>query len=98
MRDAEHYRTVGSGHSFTPVARTDATLFSFENLGGITDINPQTNQASLLAGMHLKNLKGPLTETGLSLINQGDIDQQTIAGAVSTSTHGTGIQFGSFAD
>ncbi|MGI9254360.1 MAG: FAD-binding protein, partial [Thermomicrobiales bacterium] len=100
VRDAakrrETIRAAGSGHSFSPVCETSGTLIDLTGIAGIERIDPETGAATVLAGTKLHALGGPLLEAGRALANQGDIDRQAIAGAVSTGTHGTGRRFGSF--
>jgi len=83
-------RTVGSGHSFSPLVPTDETMLSVVRLQGLLDANASTQQATLAGGTSLKAI-GPLLDAQQqALINMPDIDQQSIAGAISTATHGTG--------
>lgn len=84
-------RVVGAGHSFTPLVSTDATLLSLDGLSGVDQVNTGFAQASIWAGTRLFNLGQYLEPMQQSLMQQGDIDQQSLAGAVSTGTHGTGV-------
>lgn len=88
-------RVVGAGHSFSPVVATDQTLVSLARLRGLAEVDRDAHAATVLAGTTIRELGGLLGHHGLALENQGDIDAQSIAGAVSTGTHGTGIAFGS---
>lgn len=91
-------RAVGSGHSFTPLCATDATVISLEALRGIvgTDADAAGGPTvTVWAGTRLHELGGPLHAAGFGLANMGDIDRQALAGAVSTGTHGTGRTLGS---
>ncbi|MGK2739662.1 D-arabinono-1,4-lactone oxidase [Tepidicaulis sp. LMO-SS28] len=83
-------RAAGAGHSFTPVAQTGGTLFSLRRMSGIERTDRQTARACIKAGTSIRALGPLLHEQGLGLLNQGDIDAQSIAGAVGTGTHGTG--------
>ena len=96
-RDGRHVRVVGSGHSFTPLVRSDDVLMSLDNLQGIQSVDAESGVVSVLGGTKLKLLGDSLLAHGLAQENLGDIDVQSIAGAVSTGTHGTGISFGSLA-
>jgi FAD/FMN-containing dehydrogenase len=87
-------RIVGSGHSFTPICATDDTLISLDNLAGVESADRRTYEAWVRAGTKIHDLGDPLWDAGLSLPNQGDVDVQSIAGAVSTGTHGTGETLG----
>lgn len=88
-------RVAGSGHSFTPLVPTDQLLLSLDRLAGVVDHDPETQRATVWAGTKIHALGPALHARGLALLNQGDIDRQTIAGAVSTGTHGTGAALGS---
>ena len=96
-RDERHVRVVGAGHSFTPIAQTDDILLSLENLQGVTNVNVEQNTVTVHGGTWLKNLGDDLFKRGLAQENLGDINVQSIAGAISTGTHGTGIAYGSLA-
>lgn len=89
-------RVVGAGHSFSPVVVTEDTLVSLDDLAGIVDHDTATQQATIWAGTRLHALGEPLWERGQAFANQGDIDKQSLGGAVGTSTHGTGVALGSF--
>jgi len=94
---AAKVRVVGTGHSFMPLCATDGLLLSLSQLEGEIEIADDRQSAWFPAGMAIGKLTAALWEMGLSLINQGDIDKQAIAGAVSTATHGTGRTLGSLA-
>jgi FAD-linked oxidoreductase len=87
-------RVVGSGHSFTPLVRTDGVIMSLDNYSGVVQVDYANNQATVLAGTKLKKLGEDLFRCGLAQPNLGDIDVQSIAGAISTGTHGTGVTLG----
>lgn len=88
-------RVAGSGHSFSPLVATDGTLVSLDRLSGVVGVDPLAAQATVRAGTLVRDLGPPLASYGLALHNQGDIDAQTLAGAIATGTHGTGITLGS---
>ena len=83
-------KAVGSGHSFTSAAATDGRMIRLENLSGISHVDRETCQVTVGAGTLLSDLNSLLHSEGLALANLGDIAYQTVAGAISTSTHGTG--------
>jgi L-gulono-1,4-lactone dehydrogenase len=88
-------RTVsvaGSGHSFTETALTDGTMVRIEALAGVIDADPGSGLVKVAAGTVLADLNEELARLGLAMENLGDIDRQTIAGAISTGTHGTGAR------
>lgn len=92
-------KAVGAGHSFTGVAVTDGVLVSLDNICGVESVRqtPEGPVATVLAGTRLRSLNEQLWERGLAMINLGDIDVQSIAGALGTGTHGTGARFGGLA-
>ncbi len=89
-------RVVGSGHSFTPLCVTNGTLITLDGLQGVVAVDQATQTARIRAGTKITQLGEPLLQAGVALANQGDIDYQALAGAVSTGTHGTGVAYGSF--
>jgi FAD-linked oxidoreductase len=93
----EVLRVVGGGHSFSPVVPTNQVLTSLKNISGIIHHDKTTNIATIGAGSHLYNLTPEMHQQGLAFVNQGDVDKQSLGGAVSTSTHGTGKALTSFA-
>src|SRR5262245_48480182 len=86
---------VGSRHSFTPIVETSDLLIQVEGVNGVLSRNAEQRTADVLAGTTIKQMGGELWDVGLSMKNQGDIDAQTIVGAIATGTHGSGIEFGS---
>ena len=86
-------RCVGAGHSFTDTAATDGVLMSLDAHAGIDEVDEVTGRVVVRAGTRLRDLNAALREHGLALPNLGDIDRQSIAGAIATSTHGTGIGY-----
>ena len=83
-------KAVGSGHSFTSAAATNGRMIRLENLSGILHIDHASCQVTVGAGTRLSDLNMLLHAEGLALANLGDIAYQTVAGAISTATHGTG--------
>jgi L-gulonolactone oxidase len=81
---------AGSGHSFTEAALTDGTMVDLSALSGVIDADPSTGLVKVAGGTVLADLNEALYGLGLAMENLGDIDRQTIAGAISTGTHGTG--------
>ncbi|WP_266065092.1 D-arabinono-1,4-lactone oxidase [Brucella intermedia] len=95
IKDRWSVRVSGSGHSFTPIVETAGLLVDLSGLSGVIRADESTWQAEVWAGSTIASLGAPLWEKGLSLANQGDIDVQSIAGAVATGTKGSGKDFGS---
>ncbi len=86
-------RVAGSGHSFTDAACTHGTLLRLERLNRIIDVDRATGRVRAEAGIVIGELGAELDRHGLAMENVGDIDVQTLAGAISTGTHGTGARF-----
>lgn len=84
-------RVIGAGHSFTPLVATDGVLLNLDELSGVTHV--EGHDVTLRAGTRLRDIGTLLAPWGLALPNMGDIDSQSVAGAVSTGTHGTGLDF-----
>lgn len=89
-------RVVGAGHSFTPAAATNGVQVSLDNFDQLESITPIPDSdgeclVTVGAGIRLHTLNALLAENGLAMPNLGDIDQQSIAGALGTGTHGTGL-------
>ena len=81
---------AGSGHSFTEAAMTDGCMLRIEALNRVLDADRETGLVRVEGGMVLADLNRELDRLGLAMENLGDIDRQTISGAISTATHGTG--------
>jgi len=90
-RDAS-VRVVGAGHSFGDIALTDGLMLSLERLASVLDVDRSAGLARVQAGITIHELSRQLDAHDLALENLGDIDSQSIAGAISTATHGTGAR------
>lgn len=88
-------RMVGSGHSFTGAAVTDGLMLRPDRLLGVRAVDRDAMTVTVLAGTPLHLLNERLEQLGLALHNLGDIDRQTVAGAIATGTHGTGGRWAS---
>ncbi|MFI2375582.1 D-arabinono-1,4-lactone oxidase [Streptomyces sp. NPDC018964] len=88
--DGMPVKAVGTGHSFTSIAATDGLLIHPRLLTGIRHVDRAAGTVTVEAGTPLRRLNVALAREGLSLTNMGDIMEQTVAGATSTGTHGTG--------
>lgn len=89
-------RVTGAAHSFSPVAMPEQSALTLHNLRGLISIYKEQGLATFYAGTYLHEVGPLLAQYGLALSNMGDIQQQTLAGAISTGTHGTGLTLGSF--
>ncbi|MFJ9853834.1 D-arabinono-1,4-lactone oxidase [Streptomyces sp. NPDC101150] len=90
-------KAAGTGHSFTAAAATDGLLIRPDRLTGIRAVDREAGTVTVAAGTPLKRLNETLAAHGLSLTNMGDIMEQTVSGATSTGTHGTGRDSASLA-
>lgn len=84
-------KTVGAGHSFTDIACTDDVLVMLDRYKAVLSVDVERYQVTVQAGIALFELNEALDARGLAMPNLGDIAYQSIAGAISTSTHGTGL-------
>ena len=94
-RDGLRVRAIGSGHSFTGVAVAPDVQVRPDAMDGLIAVDRATGLVTVQAGIPLHRLNPLLAEHGLAMEVLGDIDRQTIAGAISTGTHGSGERFGS---
>ena len=90
-------KPIGAGHSFTGIAVAPGVQLDLTDLAGLTSIDAGTGLVTLAAGTRLRDASALLHEHGLAFENLGDIDVQSISGAVSTGTHGTGRAYGGLA-
>ncbi|PJJ71490.1 FAD-linked oxidoreductase [Diaminobutyricimonas aerilata] len=93
-RDGRRVRAVGSGHSFSAVAVAPDIRLDTSRLTGLVAVDVHARRARFRAGTTLHDVAESLTSYGLAMPNLGDIDGQTLAGAISTGTHGTGLAWG----
>jgi L-gulono-1,4-lactone dehydrogenase len=96
-RDGLTVRMTGSGHSFTAVAATSGVMLDPGGLRAVRSVDEETGQVTVEAGCRLRDLNEALYARGLALANMGDIQEQTVAGAIQTGTHGTGRDLGGIA-
>ncbi|MDP9884616.1 FAD/FMN-containing dehydrogenase [Sinomonas atrocyanea] len=96
IREGLPVRAVGAGHSFTPLVQTGGVQLDLSAVSGVTGTDTGRRRARALGGTPVHAFGDPLWEQGLALSNQGDIDKQSISGAIATGTHGSGIELGSF--
>ncbi len=89
-REGLTVKAVGAGHSFTAIAATDGLCLSLHRMDRVLDHDSATGLVRVQAGISLHDLNPRLKALGLALPNLGDVDPQSVAGAISTGTHGTG--------
>lgn len=95
--DGRKVKPVGSGHSFTATAATDGVQVRLDRISGLREVDRDTGRVTVHGGTPLHELNPMLAANGLAMSNLGDIDRQTITGATSTGTHGTGEKLGGLA-
>ncbi|TPX48198.1 hypothetical protein SeLEV6574_g02178 [Synchytrium endobioticum] len=87
-------RVVGTGHSPSDIACTSGILLSLDGMNKVLKVDTEQNEITVQAGMKLWELNEVLHKLGWAFPNLGSITEQSIAGAISTATHGTGLNFG----
>jgi L-gulono-1,4-lactone dehydrogenase len=95
--NGERVKVVGAGHSFTAIALTDGHLVSLDNYQQILRTDAVSGRVTVQSGIKLHRLNEELDRRGLAMPNLGDIDRQSISGAISTATHGTARDLGGIA-
>ncbi|NGO73809.1 D-arabinono-1,4-lactone oxidase [Streptomyces boncukensis] len=95
--DGLRVKAAGTGHSFTAAAVTEGVLIRPEHLTGVRSLDRAAGTVTAAAGTPLRTLNAALAAEGLSLTNMGDVVEQTVSGAISTGTHGTGRDSASLA-
>lgn len=95
VASANKVRVAGAGHSFMPLCETNGLLLSLDQFEGDIEVSADGAHVWAPAGWSLAKLTAALWARGLSLINQGDVNPQALAGAIGTGTHGTGEKLGS---
>ncbi len=93
-RTGKTVKVVGAGHSFTDIACTDGVMVSLDDYGEVLNVDKANGTITVQAGIRLRDLNEALAREGLGMSNLGDIAYQSIAGSISTATHGTGRNFG----
>jgi len=94
VRTAAKVRATGAGHSFMPLCASDELILNLDALPGRITVAPDRQTARIPAGWSIKRLTAALWDEGLALANQGDVNPQSLAGAMATGTHGTGVDLG----
>jgi FAD/FMN-containing dehydrogenase len=98
VQKSRKIRVLGTGHSFNACVATSDTLLHSDALTRVLHLDPVKKQVKVEAGIKLKDLNILLWQNGLAFPSLGDIAEQAMGGLVSTGTHGTGLQWGSFSD
>lgn len=95
VRSAHKLRVTGAGHSFMPLCESGELIINLEDMAGTMRIAADRRTANIPAGWSIRRLTAALYNEGLALANQGDVNPQSLAGAMATGTHGTGTDLGS---
>jgi FAD-linked oxidoreductase len=90
-------KAVGAGHSFTGCSVPEQVMIRMDGLSSIIHADKESGLVTVGAGTGLRKLNAGLAAFDLAIANLGDIDKQTISGAISTGTHGTGARLGGLA-
>lgn len=93
-RDGLGVRAAGTGHSFNPLACTDGILLDLSRFAGVTEIDRQAGTVTVKPGTTLRQVNAALDREGMALPNIGSLVDQTVAGAMSTGNHGSGMAHG----
>jgi D-arabinono-1,4-lactone oxidase len=86
--------TVGCGHSPSSITCTSSWMMNLDNFRRILSFDKETGLVSVEAGIRLWQLNEALERVGLAVSNLGSIDEQSIAGLISTGTHGSSLSHG----
>ena len=93
----QRVKPIGAGHSFTAIGKPTGVQLVLDNMTGLRSVDRETGIVTVEAGTRLHRLNELLAGEGLAMTNLGDIEVQSISGAVSTGTHGTGSRYGGIA-
>ena len=90
-------KVVGRGRSASAIGQPVGTMLTLEHLTGLVRVDPDNLTATFLAGTTVREANRLLGHYNLAFTNLGRLDEQTLAGAISTGFHGTGLSYGIFA-
>lgn len=90
-------KAVGAGHSFSAIAEAPGVLVNLDGIAGVVGVDVESRTVTVGAGTRLRAVPALVAQWGWAMENLGDIDTQSVAGAISTGTHGTGARFGGIA-
>ncbi|MDO5617227.1 D-arabinono-1,4-lactone oxidase [Kocuria sp.] len=97
VQSGRRLKAVGAGHSFSSIAVAPDIRLDLSSWSGVVATDQAQKRITVRSGTHLWEMPRILAPTGLAMQNLGDIDRQTVSGAISTGTHGTGLAFGGLA-
>ncbi|KAJ2612356.1 D-arabinono-1,4-lactone oxidase [Coemansia sp. RSA 1365] len=87
-------KPIGSGHSPSDIACTDSVMLDMHNMRRVLAYDAYACTLTVEAGIRLHDLHQVLANRNMALSSVGSISDQSVAGAMATATHGTGIGFG----
>lgn len=90
-------KPVGAGHSWSDIACTDGVMLSLDRYADVLDVDRERHRVTVQAGIRLSDLGARLRDSGMAMSVLGSISEQSVAGAISTGTHGSGLGFGNLA-
>lgn len=93
----ERVKVVGAGHSWSDAMCTDGLLLRLDRMQRVLEIDHDAKRVTVEAGIRLHQLNRELWAQGLALPVLGSVAEQSVAGAISTGTHGSGVDYGSIA-
>ena len=97
VASGQRVKTIGAAHSFTAAAMTTGVLISLDKMSQVLSVDAERRRVTVQAGITLRALGEELAAVGLAMPNLGDINVQSVAGAINTATHGTGVGLGNIA-
>ncbi|MDJ0771433.1 MAG: D-arabinono-1,4-lactone oxidase [Ilumatobacter sp.] len=95
--DGRRVKVIGAGHSFTATAMTNGVLLDLDRMRRVVSVDVEQQRVTVQAGITLRALGDELAAVGMAMPNLGDINVQSVAGAINTATHGTGLELGNLA-
>jgi xylitol oxidase len=90
-------RVLGSGHSFNRMADTTGDLITLADLPHVAEISDDRRSVRIDGGIKYGELAGILDRQGLALHNTASLPHISVAGAIATATHGSGVRNGNLA-
>lgn len=95
--EGRRLRPIGSGHSWSEVARPEDVALTLEHLNRVVAIDAAAGTITVQGGVRLREITAALDQVGLAMPILGSVSEQTITGAISTGTHGSSLRHGNLA-
>src|SRR5579872_7378466 len=93
IKNHKKIRFTGSGHSWNSICLTSEAMINLDEYNKVLGLDKEKRQIRVQPGIKLWQLNEYLDKQGFALTNLGSISKQSLAGAISTGTHGTGITY-----